>query len=226
MTAAVTWHSAKTAVSSTKVFMAHQVNLFIPSKTVWDDVSCSASLRSRVRDYIIYHCQLYHAPQKVKDVHLLAVTSLSFDIKTPIISSKMYLYWSGIYHQQTYIFKYNFLHFAPLLQMTLPPNGTPTVSFRNYNCCRLHAPGGDLCKLAALPVCKSSANLWSSCGSSCRLTVSLDLSTGIHLPLQWVCHLNSGKHCSLFALLLYIQMKIGAPFYRIATSTNHSLIFW
>lgn len=173
-------------------------------KTVWDDVSCSASLRCRVRDYIIYHCQLYRAPQKVKDVRLLAVTSLYFDIRTPIISSKMYLYWSDIYHQQTYIFKYNFLHFAPLLQMTLPPNSNPMVSFRNYNCCRLHAPGGDLCKLAALPVCKSSASLWSSCGSSFRLTVSLYLSTDIHLLSQWVCHLNSEKYCSLFAILLYI----------------------
>lgn len=62
-------------------------------KIVWEYLSCSASLRSRGRDYIIYHCQLYHAPYKVKDLHLLAVIiSLYFAIRNTIISSKMYLY--------------------------------------------------------------------------------------------------------------------------------------
>lgn len=73
--------------------MAHQVNLSAPPKNSARLSVMFSFPKKQGWDYIIYHCQLYHAPQKVKDLHLLAVIiSLYFDIRTTIISSKMCLY--------------------------------------------------------------------------------------------------------------------------------------
>lgn len=156
------WHPAKTTVTSTRVFMAFQVNLSTPPKwTVWDYPSCSASLRSRWRDYIMYHCQLHNAPKKVKGLHLLAdIISLYLNIRTTIISSKMYLYWpaeTSTICRPTYsntisfiLLLYSKWHF-PLI--AFPSSLSEIIS------CRPLAPGAVIWKLAALHLCKSSANL-------------------------------------------------------------------
>lgn len=73
--------------------MAHQAQHGSPPKTS-KRLSRSAYLGSREgRDYTLCHWQLYHAPQKVNDLHLLAVIiGLYFSILSTIISSKMHLY--------------------------------------------------------------------------------------------------------------------------------------
>lgn len=147
-------------------------------------------------------------------MHLGVIISIYCNILSTVISSRMTT--RDIYHQQTWIFRYNFLCFVSLLPVTAPSDSTPTHGFRNHNCCRLNASGGDLCKLAASPLCKSSVNLWNSHGSSFRLTASLYLSAHIRAPSQGVFHLNSGKHCNFLAVLLRIKMKAGFAFYMIA----------
>lgn len=81
----------------------------------------------------MYHCQLCHAPRKVKGLHLLAdIIILCLNIGTLEVNIKniFTLTDRNIYHLQTYIFKYIFLH---LLHFTaLPFNCIPRVSFRNY----------------------------------------------------------------------------------------------
>lgn len=126
----------------------------------------------------LYHITLSAVPRPSEGerfVSCCCFISIYCNVLSTIISSRMTT--RDIYHQQTWIFRYNFLCFVSFLPVTVPSDSTPTHDFRNYNCCRLNASGGDLCKLAALPLCKSSANLWNSCDSSFRLTASSYLST-------------------------------------------------
>lgn len=170
-------------------------------KPVWGYLSCSASPRSRGRDYIIYHCQLYRDPQ-VKDLHLLAVIiSLYFDVRTTIISSKMYLYWpeeTADLHTTIQffcnLFLYSKWHF-PLI--ALPQCLSEIITA--VDCLPQEVISGNwqLClSVNLLPTCR--VHVVHS------LTASLYLSTHIHSPSQWVFHRNSEKRCCLLSGSLYI----------------------
>lgn len=139
---------------------------FIYSSKNQCEIICHAQLPweagGGIKSYITVSCIVTLGRWKIC-IFLLLLSAFTLTLELPLFPQKCICIDRK--RQQTYILKYNFLHFVPLLQMTLPSNSTPTVSFRNYNCCRLPAPGGDLWKLAALPLCKSSANLQSSCGS-------------------------------------------------------------
>lgn len=227
MIAAAEWHSAKTALTSARVFTAHQAHHGSPPKASMK-FYC-AQLPFQGEGGIISPCNTVSRTTGLRRwkicilLLLLSAFTVTFWVPSfllewpPETSTTSRPGYSDII--SCVLFLYSQWQF---LLIALPHTTSGIITAVDWMPQEVISVNWQLC------LCKSSANLWNLCGSSFRLTASSYLSTHIRAPFQGVFHLNLEKHCNFLALLLPIKMKAGSVFYMIAILAGKTLclVLW